>query len=67
MFKNPIQWAPAFALSFGLENTHLHVKEDTFKHVNIDIPFLCKTSKLLVYTMLYSQLDTNLKLIPRAE
>ena len=62
--QNSIPWAPAFGLSSGLQNTYLHVKEDTFKPVNIDIPFLCRTYKLLAYNMLCSQFDVNLNLIP---
>ena len=53
-----------FAVRSGMKNTHLHVKEGTFKPVNIDIPLLGKT---LLCNMLCSQFDTNLTLIPGAE
>ena len=39
---------PSFALCSGLQNTHLHAKDDTFKLVNIDIFFLQQMSLVLV-------------------
>ena len=43
---NSVPWVPPFALRSGLQNAHLHAKDDTFKLVNIDILFLQKVLKV---------------------
>ena len=62
--QNSFSWDPPFALYSGLENTHLQVKDNTFKAVNMDIFFLHKICQLLVCKMSCSQFDTNLAPIP---
>ena len=40
--QNSVPWVSPFALCSGLQNTHLHVKDDLFKPPNMDILFLHK-------------------------
>ena len=41
--QNSVSWGPPFALCSGLQKTHFHAKDNTFKPVNMDILFLHKS------------------------
>ena len=62
--QNSVPWDAPSALCSGLQNTHLHAKDDTFKPANTDILFLQKIRWILVYNMFCLQSDITLAPVP---